>query len=1057
MKSGLTTTFPRIFLGLLLFCPSLVLGRMPAQNTLDIDVFAKVSSNVFEVIVKKNALDPLVYESPLPLELLPFSERNDPYLSVGTAFALKDGTFVSAAHVFSLIEPSFRTEWALRDAEGKVWPLGNVVEYSQWRDYIVFKVPGLEVPGLEKAPVATANTKVFAVGNALGQGVIYRDGLLTSFTSEDWTGAWKWLRFSAPASPGNSGGPLIDTNGRVLGIILQKSENENLNYALPLAEIGKNSTAYLDLRFTYQLPLFPRQSIIEIHDSFPLPQTINKLAESLIKRLDVEYAMAARNIVTEKSEGMFPQAPESRNLLGDSKASSIPTFVRQESNGLWSLDEPGELRGAPLDGGKGYLVSGEKYGYQFFNISHAEKNKEEALVQNGKKLADLFLQGYFSARKIGSKQIRIISLGEPSSQETLTDRWGRMWFTYRFYFPAIDYAFLLTATAHPDGAYVILKQERYGVINVYEKDLQVMIDYCNLAYQGTSDAWKTFLSRTAIIPEEMKTWHVEQVGSDGLGLSVSGINMQLFKNEFPLDPSLRLTVYPAFFAEKDSYTWRTARFFLDYAEKDRTMLSIHRADRPDASLAEEDKSWYESIARRNYPYDGTLLNNNDGSSIAILSLLPPSWSSMASTYQYYLKIQKGKEKGFENLAKLTSDISKKIKLDASELQGTQGLKRTPKLDKGTRVLGMDAFYLIEQNIASLISFVFLNLPYEGLFDLSSRDELGESTLIKAIKIPNPTWLDALVKRGASPDQFDANGTSALELAITTLYGRYKGEPTIDSNIHTLARKSTKPGKGLRLALEQSFDDLALVFLANGALQYESKAAKGELLYLALKNKNLLSVNYLLKQEPELAQWQNTKSSETLLHTAAWNMPQSLPDLLELKSPGNLDAKDPDGNTALALALRRGSLEGSEQLIEKGAKLENAMVDGWNPLGLALRSGNSRLVDLVLEKGGKSAWLTQRSKGWTALMLAARYNHHSLDSLLRHFGSPSKANPDVLGLEVKNPAGFTALHLAVLGGRVETVQWLLDQGAQKNTLTSQGKTALELAREKKNKALVELLD
>src|SRR5581483_8096915 len=81
------------------------------------------------------------------------------------------------------------------------------------------------------------NSVVYAVGNALGTGVVIRDGLYTSDTPEDENGRWKWMRFSAAASPGNSGGPLLDQDGKVIGVVLMKSPNENLNYALPIGEV----------------------------------------------------------------------------------------------------------------------------------------------------------------------------------------------------------------------------------------------------------------------------------------------------------------------------------------------------------------------------------------------------------------------------------------------------------------------------------------------------------------------------------------------------------------------------------------------------------------------------------------------------------------------------------------------------------------------------------------------------------------------------------------------------------------------------------------------------
>ena len=110
--------------------------------------------------------------------------------------------------------------------------------------------------GLKINEKAKMNTNVFPVGNASGEGIIIRNGILTSRTYEMEAGEWQWLRFSAAASPGNSGGPLINEEGEVIGIITMKSENENLNYALPIAETKNDpeNTGIIKASVYYRLP-----------------------------------------------------------------------------------------------------------------------------------------------------------------------------------------------------------------------------------------------------------------------------------------------------------------------------------------------------------------------------------------------------------------------------------------------------------------------------------------------------------------------------------------------------------------------------------------------------------------------------------------------------------------------------------------------------------------------------------------------------------------------------------------------------------------------------------
>ena len=215
-------------------------GRAFSQIGLSAEKIRLVSDSVFEVVYKKQIKDSLTYEKPLSFDNIPYAERTDKYVSIGTAFAISGTEFITAAHVLSLQTETQVGNLFIRDRNKNVFELDTIEKYSNDRDFVCFTVKNrpagsfLVLSG-EKNP--QLNTAVYAVGNALGEGVIIRDGTLTSRTPEDENGRWEWLRFSAAASPGNSGGPLLNGQAEVLGVILRKSESENLNYALPASII----------------------------------------------------------------------------------------------------------------------------------------------------------------------------------------------------------------------------------------------------------------------------------------------------------------------------------------------------------------------------------------------------------------------------------------------------------------------------------------------------------------------------------------------------------------------------------------------------------------------------------------------------------------------------------------------------------------------------------------------------------------------------------------------------------------------------------------------------
>src|SRR6478752_6211773 len=131
-----------------------------------------IRAATFEVVLKKPQTDPLQYDRPPPLDLLPFSIRNDKYESLGTAFAIAPGKFITAAHVATSVSGSMWGTPALRDARGNVYPIDKVLRFSLDRDFMVFTATG--APQVAPLPTSTSfqfDTQVLAVGNALGDGI----------------------------------------------------------------------------------------------------------------------------------------------------------------------------------------------------------------------------------------------------------------------------------------------------------------------------------------------------------------------------------------------------------------------------------------------------------------------------------------------------------------------------------------------------------------------------------------------------------------------------------------------------------------------------------------------------------------------------------------------------------------------------------------------------------------------------------------------------------------------------------------------------------------------
>ncbi len=131
------------------------------------------------------------------------------------------------------------TDIEIKFKDGKTYPVTGIIDYDVERDVCVLKIDayGLPVASLGNANLLEPGSKVYVIGAPLGLEYSITDGLYSGKRKDLGQNV---LQFSAPISPGNSGGPLLDNQGRVVGITtFIKPEGQNLNFAIPINEIKK--------------------------------------------------------------------------------------------------------------------------------------------------------------------------------------------------------------------------------------------------------------------------------------------------------------------------------------------------------------------------------------------------------------------------------------------------------------------------------------------------------------------------------------------------------------------------------------------------------------------------------------------------------------------------------------------------------------------------------------------------------------------------------------------------------------------------------------------------
>jgi S1-C subfamily serine protease len=80
-------------------------------------------------------------------------------------------------------------------------------------------------------------TPAFVIGAPKGYGFSISDGLVSQIRRVD---GFAQYQVSCPISPGNSGGPVLDQRGRVIGIVSwTKSDAQNMSFAIPTQEADR--------------------------------------------------------------------------------------------------------------------------------------------------------------------------------------------------------------------------------------------------------------------------------------------------------------------------------------------------------------------------------------------------------------------------------------------------------------------------------------------------------------------------------------------------------------------------------------------------------------------------------------------------------------------------------------------------------------------------------------------------------------------------------------------------------------------------------------------------
>ena len=173
------------------------------------------------------------------------------FSGTGTGFFISnDGSIVTNYHVINRA-----TTIKVTDCNNKTYTVSKILAYDKNMDLAVLKISASSTAAVLNKTDYETGDKVYTLGSSKGLTYTFSDGLIATRSRkvEDYNPDMYYIQTSAPISAGNSGGPLIDEYGRVIGVnTWSRTDGQNLNFAVPVS--------YLD-QLDYSNPLTLKEFI----------------------------------------------------------------------------------------------------------------------------------------------------------------------------------------------------------------------------------------------------------------------------------------------------------------------------------------------------------------------------------------------------------------------------------------------------------------------------------------------------------------------------------------------------------------------------------------------------------------------------------------------------------------------------------------------------------------------------------------------------------------------------------------------------------------------------
>lgn len=166
-------------------------------------------------------------------------DANGEALMTGSGFFLRPGQVVTNLHV---IRGSVRAEIKTLDGKGKVFPVNGTLAVDEEGDLALLSVEMPTTSITRSTELAKElpdeGEGIFVIGNPLKLEGSVSDGIVSAV--REVPNSYRIIQITAPISHGNSGSPVFNMNGQVLGVVTVKVTNgQNINLAIAAGRVAE--------------------------------------------------------------------------------------------------------------------------------------------------------------------------------------------------------------------------------------------------------------------------------------------------------------------------------------------------------------------------------------------------------------------------------------------------------------------------------------------------------------------------------------------------------------------------------------------------------------------------------------------------------------------------------------------------------------------------------------------------------------------------------------------------------------------------------------------------